>query len=318
MRWVYSFTLVLLTFSLGCNSIDSVPLPDNNPGEELDTNAGETGSDDDYGSTPDSDDSDTGEPSAPLECDTGLTQCGTQCVDISSDVSNCGLCGRTCVIPNADASCEAGDCALLQCDDGFFDADQDITNGCELMDACIEDVSCDTSCGSQGSIVCDNGTGSCAPPAELCNGLDDDCDGNCEVNLAGCRTGIHRGYGTSGHFYSGDMSRVSSAPYGLEANNYFFLYAEAGPSMRPLFLCHKGNGRYMLSTQTACEIEVAPEETLGFIAPSPLCGAVPIYRLYHPGSDDHFYTLSANERDNAINAIGYLDEGILGYVWPTP
>ena len=88
--------------------------------------------------------------------------------------------------------------------------------------------------------------------------------------------------------------------------------------MRPLFLCHKGNGRYLLSTETACEIGVAPEETLGFIAPMELCGSVPIYRLYSPGSDDHFYTTGAAERDNAISSYGYLDEGVLGYVWLAP
>ena len=127
--------------------------------------------------------------------------------------------------------------------------------------------------------------------------------------LPGCRTAIHRGYGSRGHFYSSDLNRVSDSPYGLEANNYFYLYAEAGPSMRPLFLCHKGDDRYLLSTETACEIGVGPEQTLGFIAPTPLCGATPLYRLYKPEASNHFYTTSDAERDNAINSLGYLDEG---------
>ena len=76
----------------------------------------------------------------------------------------------------------------------------------------------------------------------------------------GCRTAIHRGYGSRGHFYSSDLNRVSDSPYGLEANSYFYLYAEAGPSMRPLFLCHKGDDRYLLSTETACEIGVGPSK----------------------------------------------------------
>ena len=177
------------------------------------------------------------------------------------------------------------------------------------MDACTPDVSCDTSCGSEGSIACEDGTGTCTPPEELCSGLDDDCDGVCETALPGCRTPIHRGYGSRGHFYSSDLNRVSGSPYGLEANSYFYLYAEAGPSMRPLFLCHKGDDRYLLSTETACEIGVGPEQTLGFIAPTPLCGATPLYRLYKPEASNHFYTTSDAERDNAINSLGYLDEG---------
>ena len=98
----------------------------------------------------------------------------------------------------------------------------------------------------------------------------------------------------------------------------FYLYAEAGPSMRPLFLCHKGDDRYLLSTETACEIGVGPEQTLGFIAPTPLCGATPLYRLYKPEASNHFYTTSDAERNNAINSLGYLDEGILGYIWNAP
>ena len=88
--------------------------------------------------------------------------------------------------------------------------------------------------------------------------------------------------------------------------------------MRPLFLCHKGDDRYLLSTETACEIGVGPEQTLGFIAPTPLCGATPLYRLYKPEASNHFYTTSDAERNNAINSLGYLDEGILGYIWNAP
>ena len=84
------------------------------------------------------------------------------------------------------------------------------------------------------------------------------------------------------------------------------------------FLCHKGDDRYLLSTETACEIGVGPEQTLGFIAPTPLCGATPLYRLYKPEASNHFYTTSDAERNNAINSLGYLDEGILGYIWNAP
>ena len=314
MRFITLSTALLVLTLFGCSSIDSVPLPDNNPEQEVITDDSDARPGDEISDAGESDEN--GPPS--LDCEDGLVQCGSICVDIDADVSNCGSCGRTCVIPNADASCSSGDCTILNCNDGFFDLDLDITNGCEVMDACTPDVSCDTSCGSQGSISCEDGTGTCTPPEELCNGLDDDCDGLCETALPGCRTAIHRGYGSRGHFYSSDLNRVSDSPYGLEANSYFYLYTEAGPSMRPLFLCHKGDGRYLLSTETACEIGVGPEQTLGFIAPMPLCGATPLYRLYKPEASNHFYTTSDAERNNAINSLGYLDEGILGYIWNAP
>lgn len=39
----------------------------------------------------------------------------------------------------------------------------------------------------------------------------------------------------------------------------------------------------------------------------------PIYRLYKPTTDDHFYTNGAAERDAAVQIHGYQDEGIAGY-----
>ena len=41
---------------------------------------------------------------------------------------------------------------------------------------------------------------------------------------------------------------------------------------------------------------------------------IPLFRLYNGSWDDHFYCTSVNERDNAIQNIGFVDEGILGYV----
>lgn len=36
--------------------------------------------------------------------------------------------------------------------------------------------------------------------------------------------------------------------------------------------------------------------------------------MYSPSASDHFYTTSTVERDNAIQHLGYSDEGITGYV----
>lgn len=43
---------------------------------------------------------------------------------------------------------------------------------------------------------------------------------------------------------------------------------------------------------------------------------VPLYRLQ--GHGDHFYTTSAQERDNAIAQYGYVSEGIACYVNDSP
>ena len=44
---------------------------------------------------------------------------------------------------------------------------------------------------------------------------------------------------------------------------------------------------------------------------------IPLYRMYSGGAVDHFYTTSASERDNAVNRLGYTDEGIAAYVHAT-
>ena len=59
----------------------------------------------------------------------------------------------------------------------------------------------------------------------------------------------------------------------------------------------------------------APELTVGFISTDARCGATPLYRLLNAGPDAHFYTVSAPERDNAVSNLGFVDQGIAGYVW---
>ena len=103
----------------------------------------------------------TGETGPSLDVCNGLDDdCdGTpdQSFDLTTDVTNCGMCGRTCSFPNALASCASGACVLTACMTGFFDADGSPANGCEYM------------CSFAGS--------------EVCNGRDDDCDRTTDEGL---------------------------------------------------------------------------------------------------------------------------------------
>lgn len=294
-----------------------------------DESAGADAADDSSdGSNPDADTNtaDTGELDSSVlpdvldttaECADG-TLCGRECVDLASDVTNCGFCGVTCVIPSAEAACLDSACAIGRCDFGYFDADGDVANGCELEDLCIAEQPCSTSCGGASVTRCVEGVAVCAIPAEACNLADDNCNGACDEGpIGGCRVGIHRANG-NGHVYSDDLGFVSSAPYSVEAVNFFYLYTAPGFGMRPVFLCRKPNGRRLLSNDTACEVGVEPERQIGFWSPTPLCGAIPLYRLYSEADGNHFFTTSEPERNNARDNLGYLDEGIAGYVWQTP
>lgn len=76
---------------------------------------------------------------------------------LQTDLNNCGVCGRSCSFTNGFPTCTAGSCVLAGCDTGFVDRDGNPANGCEY--AC-------------------NFTGN-----EICNGLDDDCDGSTDETL---------------------------------------------------------------------------------------------------------------------------------------
>ncbi|MCA9705176.1 MAG: hypothetical protein KDK70_04910 [Myxococcales bacterium] len=280
-----------------------------------------TGSEDGTAGSGDAGTADTAD-DAPPECTPSEVVCGSVCADLDVDPSNCGQCGRSCVIPHAVAACMAGECALDGCEPGYTDCDGDPLTGCEIAVDCQEGSTCATACGSEGTVDCTNvctggGMPACLAPVETCNVIDDDCDGACDQGpLPGCRVGVHRSNSpTLGHFYTTDLAEAQSGDLNLEAENYFFLYAPGVEGLQPLFRCIKPNGKRWLTTSTDCEGTAAPELTVGFISMDDRCGATPLYRLLNAGPDAHFYTTSAAERDNAVNNLGYLFEATVGHVW---
>ncbi|MEE2787253.1 MAG: hypothetical protein VX589_07930 [Myxococcota bacterium] len=255
-------------------------------------------------------------PRPPLECGDDTT-CGRICVNLLSDPMNCGACGRACFVANGRAACVDGECGIDECLPGYFDDDGDVQTGCELMSDCIDGIECMTSCGGTGLQVCDAGIAMCQTGEELCNAKDDDCNGQCDEGaIDGCRTGIHRGYGRGGHIYTEDRGQIVNRDMRVESENYFYLYQNPVQGMRPVFFCPADNDQFFLSSQNDCEINRGPVKTLGFWAADQVCGSVPLFRLRK--NDDHFYTISAPERDRAIRELGFDDLGIAGYVWRSP
>jgi cysteine-rich repeat protein len=109
---------------------------------------------------------------------------GFTCVPAASQScsTSCGSSGtQTC-----SSACAWGSCAApAEICNGL---DDDCVGGPDNGFTCVRGAtgSCTTSCGSTGSQLCDAACawGTCTPPIELCNGLDDDCVGGPDNGFA--------------------------------------------------------------------------------------------------------------------------------------
>ncbi len=101
-------------------------------------------------------------PQEPEICDGADDDCDgliDEDFDLQGDVQNCGACAEVCDLPNGQVTCRAGQCALVGCEEGFFDVDGDPDNGCES-----------TQCSPD-------------PAGETCDGADNDCDGQIDEDF---------------------------------------------------------------------------------------------------------------------------------------
>ncbi len=82
-------------------------------------------------------------------CPPGQFDCGSGCIDPKTSVAHCGDCNAPCVGDHASAFlCQDGNCTVAKCEAGFEDVDSLASTGCE-----------------------------CQVEAEVCDGKDNDCDG---------------------------------------------------------------------------------------------------------------------------------------------
>src|SRR5262249_42530159 len=106
--------------------------------------------------------------------------CGNVCVDLSSNISNCGSCGTVCGNAHGTTSCSGGQCAPV-CSGFWGDCDGNRPNGCETA------TDTTTNCGGCG-IPCSRSNAFTSCPSGACtlgscfSGYAN-CDGN---NNNGC------------------------------------------------------------------------------------------------------------------------------------
>jgi hypothetical protein len=154
------------------------------------------------------------------------------------------------------------------------------------------------------------------PATEVCNGLDDDCDGQYDEGVDACRHGIHRSWHpvTGEHFYTADLGEAGCCGFQVEFANFFQLYDAQQPSTTLFYRCIKANGFHFYTADPGCEGQIM-EGPIGWIGTSEIAGAVALYRSYREANGDHFYTNSQAEHQSAITVSGYIDEGVVGWVW---
>ena len=125
-------------------------------------------------------------------------------VELWHDIANCGECAHLCTFPNAFPQCQNGGCSISACKPDYYDCDNNEATGCES-----NSVTDPTNCGQCG-IICEtvnpskvgvctnkectfegcpagtqnmdgnpaNGCECTIGGQEVCNGIDDDCNGD--------------------------------------------------------------------------------------------------------------------------------------------
>jgi hypothetical protein len=125
-------------------------------------------------------------------CKPNFGDCNSQASDgcetsLLTSMSHCGQCGKTCSLPNAQSTCNNGNCMIDQCNQGWTNPNNIDSDGCELQ------INTDTDCSSKGDNCLTkfpNAQGQCSNgqcQLTKCNSNWGNCDtlttNGCESNL---------------------------------------------------------------------------------------------------------------------------------------
>ncbi|KXN92581.1 hypothetical protein AN958_04791, partial [Leucoagaricus sp. SymC.cos] len=134
------------------------------------------------------------------------------------------------------------------------------------------------------------------------------------------------------HFYStygpevaqfGTQGYVEETPQGLiypvqEAGTTLFFRCDWNTGTKIDHFYTADPGEFQAKVAAGCQVDSEPDiaQGVGYLYTSPICNAIPLYRMYSSSRVDHFYTIDGAERQQLLTSGVYQDEGIAGYVLP--
>lgn len=270
-------------------------------------------------------------PDAGPNCGDGVEDPGEQCDD--GNMSSNDACLNTCV----HNLCGDGHLwiGVEECDDGNSVSGDGCTGAC-VTEFCGDGVvqaglgeqcegggqsqGCTTSCGSSGTQTC-SGTSctwsSCAPPAETCNGVDEDCDGN--IDTSSCLATVWRFYNpsTGDHMYK--TTQTPDAGYQLELIS-FKVYTSQVSGTVPLYQRFNGSDHLPTYVTTEGDPWYSGTVTLGYVATNSSWSAAgyasaELCRYYHASIGDHMLFTYISDANLPGVLPGYVREGCGRWVW---
>ena len=117
-----------------------------------------------------------------------------------------------------------------------------------------------------------------------------------------------------------DLGLAQTAPFVVEAQNYFYIYQDEVSGTEPLYLCQKKpSNKTFVTSDAECEGLGNVFAQLGYWSTAPQnCKSKILFRLYKEDTDDHFYTTSSEEVTTLVGAGFQIQPVNLGSVWLTP